>query len=306
MTAMTRSPEPKTWSADSRIADLLRNAGAGALLWLAYAAVRGLTAGDLTSATENAVAIMDLQRSLGLPSEAAVQRAVLDHPWLLRGANVYYIGVHFPATIGFLLWAWLCRRSHFSRIRNSLILVSGVGLVLHVLYPLKPPRMMGGFVDTAAVFGPDPYELSISGGANQFAAMPSLHVGWALLVAIGFIATATSRMRWLALLHPVVTLAVVVITANHYWLDAAVAVGIFLTAWTLGRSGVEERIRTLAQVATALDRHQALSFHLSSPTSSPMRSRWREKSSHKTHGTTVNRRECRRATGDTDTARNSR
>lgn len=248
MTVVTRTPEFRTWSADSRVADLVRNVGAGALLWLAYAAVRGITAGDLTSATDNALAIMDLQRSLGLPSEKSMQRALLDHSWLLRGANLYYIGVHFPATIGFLTWAWLFRRAHFERIRSSLILTSGVGLVLHVLYPLKPPRMMGGFVDTAAAFGPDPYELGISGGANQLAAMPSLHVGWALLVAIGFIATATSGMRWLALLHPAITLAVVVVTANHYWLDAAVAVVIVLAAWTLGeRASVSVPNRAFAR-----------------------------------------------------------
>ena len=80
----------------------------------------------------------------------------------------------------------------------SLILATtSAGLVIHVIYPLKPPRMMAGFVDTAAVIGPDPYELGISGGANQLAAMPSLHVGWALLIALGTIWISTSNARWL-------------------------------------------------------------------------------------------------------------
>ena len=172
MTALTRTPQPERWIAEQRLSDLGRNVAAFIVLWAAYAAVRGITVGDLTTATRNAVAIIDLQRSLGLPSEAAVQRALLDHRWLLRGANLYYIGVHFPATLLFLAWAWLRHPTHYVRIRNALVVTTGVGLVVHVVYPLKPPRMMNGFVDTAAVLGPDPYELSISGGANQLAAMP--------------------------------------------------------------------------------------------------------------------------------------
>ncbi len=110
MRTMTRIPQPGRWSGEQRLSDLGRNVAAFIVLWAAYAAVRGITAGDLTSATQNAVAIIDLQRSLGFPSEAAVQRALLDHSWLLRGANLYYIGVHFPVTIGFLAWAWLRHR----------------------------------------------------------------------------------------------------------------------------------------------------------------------------------------------------
>ncbi len=227
---------------DQRFADLGRNVAAFAVLWAAYAVVRGITAGDLASATRNAVAILELQRSLGLPSEAAVQRALLDQHWLLRSANVYYIGVHFPVTIGFLAWAWLRHRAVFQRIRNALIATTGTGLVIHVIYPLKPPRMMAGFVDTAALLGPDPYELGISSGANQLAAMPSLHVGWALLVALGVMATGRTKARWLALLHPFVTLAVVVVTANHYWVDAMVAVVIVLAAWGAPKRGARPRV----------------------------------------------------------------
>lgn len=241
MMKMTRCPQSTPWSDERRLADLGRNVAAFIVLWAAYAAVRGITAGDLTSATQNAVAIVDLQRSLGLPSEAAVQRNLLDHSWLLRGANLYYIGVHFPATIGFLAWAWSRHRADFRRIRNALIVTTSVGLVVHVMYPLKPPRMMGGFVDTAAVLGPDPYELGISGGANQLAAMPSLHVGWALLVALGVIAIGKTNARWLAVLHPVVTVAVVVVTANHYWVDAIVAVVIVLAAWGLSQRTERQR-----------------------------------------------------------------
>jgi hypothetical protein len=80
-----------------------------------------------------------------------------------------------------------------------------------------------GFVDTMATIGPSAYEGSAATIANQFAAMPSLHVGWALLLAVVVIRTTTTRWRWLTLLHPAITTLVVVVTANHYWLDAVVA-----------------------------------------------------------------------------------
>lgn len=213
--------------------DLVRNASFMALLWVAYAAARGVTADDYVIAAHNAESIINFQQSLGLPSEALVQEALQSQTWLIRLANYYYLLVHFPVTIGFMVWMWFNHRSKFPRVRNSLIAMTAVGLVLHVVYPLKPPRMMAGFIDTASVFGPDPYQLGISDGANQIAAMPSLHVAWALLVAVALISTTSSSVRWFSLAHPIVTVAVVVLTANHYWVDAVVAVFIMAAAWQL-------------------------------------------------------------------------
>ncbi|MEP6760733.1 MAG: phosphatase PAP2 family protein, partial [Sporichthyaceae bacterium] len=90
---------------------------------------------------------------------------------------------------------------------------------------------LSGFVDTMATIGPSAYEGSAATVANQFAAMPSLHVGWALLLAVVVIRTTTVGWRWLTLAHPAITTLVVVVTANHYWLDAVVAVA--LLAMTL-------------------------------------------------------------------------
>jgi hypothetical protein len=98
-------------------------------------------------------------------------------------------------------------------------------MVVHVLMPLAPPRMMSrlGFLDTMAVFGPSAYGESTTNIANQFAAMPSLHVGWALLIAVVVIRTAATPWRWATLAHPFITVVVVVATANHYWMDAIAA-----------------------------------------------------------------------------------
>jgi hypothetical protein len=102
---------------------------------------------------------------------------------------------------------------------------------VHVLFPLAPPRMLPrlGFIDTARVFGPASYGAGspYKGFANQFAAMPSLHFGWAVVIAWAALIASSSRWRYVWIAHPVLTLAAIVLTANHYWLDAFVATILF-------------------------------------------------------------------------------
>lgn len=218
-----------------RAIDLLTNVIALAALWMLYAAVRGVTAEEYSVAVGNAREVLSFQRSLGLPSELLLQRDLLGQTGILKMANVYYIVAHFPVTVGFLAFAWTFRREQFGRIRNTLIAVTGVGMVIHLVYPLAPPRMLDsplfGFVDTGALLGPNPYDLGIAEAANQLAAMPSLHVGWALLVAIGVIWMFDSPWRYLIAIHPAITTFVVVLTANHYWIDAFTAAALVALAW---------------------------------------------------------------------------
>lgn len=225
--------KPRPWrpTRGSRLGDLVVNVSLLGLWWLAYRAARGLTSDAVTTAFDNAVDILAFQEWLGLPSERTLQQALLQRTTVIRAANAYYLFVHFPATVLFLAWMWLRHRAHFDRVRNTLIAVTVVGLVGHVIYPLAPPRMLSGFVDTGAVIGPDPYDLEISSAANQIAAMPSLHVGWALIVALGVIWVLDSAWRFSVLAHPVLTVFVVVVTANHYWIDAVVAVLLVVPVW---------------------------------------------------------------------------
>ena len=200
-----------------------------AVLFLAYKLGRLAIAGDLTAAYANATHIWNLERAIGLPSEAALQQAVLGHHGLLRAANLYYAGVHFPATAALLLWTYLRRPALYRWARTTLAALTAAGLAVHMLLPLAPPRLLSltGMVDTGHAVGPSVYGNPTSDVlANQYAAMPSLHVGWAAVVSIVLIKATRSRWRWLWLLHPLVTLAVVVVTANHYWLDAAVALAL--------------------------------------------------------------------------------
>ncbi|MFD9488509.1 phosphatase PAP2 family protein [Streptomyces sp. NPDC059991] len=196
-------------------------------LFVVYKFGRQLANGHETRALHNADRVWDWERALQLPGEGAVQRLLLHNETVIHVANTFYATVHFPATIAFLVWLYVRRPAHYLWSRRVLALVTTAALALHILLPLAPPRMLAsaGLVDTAQVYGPSVYAATPDTDtmANQFAAMPSLHFGWALMVAIGLIAATRGRWRRLWLLHPALTLLVIVGTANHYWLDALVA-----------------------------------------------------------------------------------
>ncbi|MFI0924706.1 phosphatase PAP2 family protein [Streptomyces sp. NPDC021012] len=206
-------------------------------LFLVYKFGRLFANGHEARAFRNADRVWDAERALHLPGEGTIQQLLLHGEPLIRTANTYYAVVHFPATLAFLVWLYWRRPAHYLWSRRVLALVTGAALALHLLMPLAPPRMLAasGLVDTARVYGPSVYGATpeTDSMANQFAAMPSLHFGWALMVAIGLIAATRSRWRVLWLLHPLLTLLVVVGTANHYWFDAlaaAVLLGLALLA----------------------------------------------------------------------------
>jgi hypothetical protein len=195
-------------------------------LFLVYKLARVLIQGRDDVAFTNAWRVWDLERFLHLPSEVAVQHPVTGHPALLEAANSFYAYVHFPATAAFLVWMFLRRPVYYRWARRSLAGLTAAAMVLHVLLPLAPPRMLTGtgMLDTGRLIGPAVYgDPATDTLTNQYAAMPSLHVGWALAVAVTLIAVARGPWRWAWLLHPALTLLVVVVTGNHYWLDGIVA-----------------------------------------------------------------------------------
>ncbi|MCT4353335.1 phosphatase PAP2 family protein [Streptomyces sp. Je 1-79] len=196
-------------------------------LFVVYKCGRLFANGHELRAFHNADRIWDAERAVHLPGEGSVQTLLLHGELLVRAANTYYAAVHFPATIAFLGWLYWRRPDHYVWSRRVLALLTAAALALHLLMPLAPPRMLDatGLVDTARVYGPSVYGATpaTDSMANQFAAMPSLHFGWALMVAIGLIAATRTPWRWLWLLHPALTLLVIVGTANHYWFDALAA-----------------------------------------------------------------------------------
>ena len=196
-----------------------------AVLFELYRLGRLLARGEEAAAYDHAVDVHDLEHLLHLPSEATFQGLVPSET-LLHLANFYYFSVHFPAMVAFLVWGYLFRpRWEYVWARNLVIALTGAALVVHIVYPLAPPRMFPqwGFLDTMALLGPDAYAGASGDLANQFAAMPSLHVGWAALIAYVVHRTGPRWLAWVATGHVAVTAVVVIVTANHYWLDGVVA-----------------------------------------------------------------------------------
>lgn len=195
-------------------------------LFLVYELTRAVGRAEVSGAISNGWWIVEWQSQMGLPSETRAQDLVLHHEGIVTAVNSYYVWVHFPATAAFLAWLWHRHRASYVYFRTVLVSLTALGLVLHALIPVAPPRLLPGasFIDTMAAIGPSAYGSGPTTAlANQYAAFPSLHVGWSLLVAYGVVRSSARHLRWLIILHPVATGAVVVLTANHYWIDGAAA-----------------------------------------------------------------------------------
>jgi hypothetical protein len=180
--------------------------------------------GNLNGATGRGRAIYDFERDLHIPSEAAIQRLFLGHHLVLRTANVYYIGLHVAFMGLCLVWLFARHRDRYPLVRNVLALSTGACLLV-ALVPVAPPRLVSGIgvVDVGRVVGPDVYPVTDVPGLDQLSAMPSVHVAWAIVVAFAIIVAGRSAWRWAAVLYPAATVAVVVVTGNHYWSDGVVA-----------------------------------------------------------------------------------
>ena len=242
-----RNPWVRFWEARYGGLLLRELALLGVMLWL-YKYVRFLINGRTAEAFENAHRVLTWEHWLGLDSEAALQRLVLPHHGLVVGLNRYYVSVHFVGTVAFLVWAFARSHVDYQKLRRVLIATTLTALCIHVMFPLAPPRMMNGFVDTMVRFGPNPYDNGhVTGFANQFAAMPSLHIGWSIIVAYGVITIMRSKWRWLVLAHPIMTSLAVVLTANHYWLDGVVAGAIVAACIFFLADPAEVRTRTASR-----------------------------------------------------------
>ncbi|HEY3956839.1 MAG TPA: phosphatase PAP2 family protein [Streptosporangiaceae bacterium] len=178
------------------------------------------------------------ERVLHMPSEAVVQRAFLPHPLLVQASNLYYAGLHFVVLIGCLAWVFARHRASYSRVRTTVVLFTGFALLVQLI-PVAPPRLLAGdgMVDTAVRYGQSVYGSYAGFNPDQLSAMPSVHIGWALLVAVVVVHVSHSRWRWLALGYPALTTLAVVVTANHYWLDGVAAAILLALALLLQRAG---------------------------------------------------------------------
>ncbi|MFF8034087.1 phosphatase PAP2 family protein [Streptomyces sp. NPDC016626] len=196
-----------------------------AVSYWTYSLVRNAVPEQRAEALRNADAIWRLEQQLGLAFEESVNHAVNAVTWLVVGMNYYYATLHFVVTLGVLVWLYRSHPGRYAATRLVLFTTTGIALLGYYLYPLAPPRLMNGqdFVDTVLVH--QTWGSMASGDlknmSNQYAAMPSMHIGWSVWCGLTLFALASVPwVRVLGLLYPAGTLVVIVATANHFWLDA--------------------------------------------------------------------------------------
>jgi hypothetical protein len=169
--------------------------------------------------------IWDVERALHLPNEHGLQHLFLKSSPLIQACNVFYATVHIPSMGAFLVWLWFRHRDHYPAVRNVVALTTLWCLAIQLI-PVAPPRLVPGLhvADTPALFGQTVYPAFGKSGPAQLSAMPSVHVAWAAIIGVTIVIASTRGWRWVALAHPVVTMIVVVVTGNHYWLDGVVGI----------------------------------------------------------------------------------
>ena len=212
------------------------------LFYLVYSAVRNADAAHPEVAFHHARQLISLQRTLGLYHEQAINHWAATHfEPLVVVANYFYGSLHFIVTIGVGVYLFRSWRNDYPRWRNTLAVATAIALIGFRFWPLMPPRLLPahyGFVDTLAKY---PTIWTFNSGAmknisNQFAAMPSVHCCWALWCACALVPRV--KHTWVKVaagFYPVMTVSVIVVTANHYILDAVGGFAIFGVGYVVAR-----------------------------------------------------------------------
>ncbi|MGW3203233.1 phosphatase PAP2 family protein [Streptomyces sp. NPDC001135] len=207
------------------------------LVYGCYSAGRLLARGDVSSAVDHGLAILRFEKALHLNAEHPLNRVFTREPWLGVPADFWYASLHYLVTPALLIWLFRAHAEHYRRARTWLMASTFIGLIGFTLLPTCPPRLLSaghGFVDTMAHYssygwwgGEASAPRGMGGMTNQYAAMPSLHVGWALWCGVMLWRHGRTRLsKVLAVGYPLGTALVVMGTANHYFLDAVAGVAV--------------------------------------------------------------------------------
>lgn len=187
-----------------------------------YDAITNLAPLRLHTALAHAQGILDLERTLHIDPELTLDRWLAGHHTLGLAVSYYYDNAHFVVTLGLLGWLWFRRVDLYRPLRNSLVLVNALAFLVFWRYPVAPPRMLDGFTDVvSATHAVGSYHTgALASHANELAAMPSLHIAWAVWCTLVIWQLNTRRWaRVLAVAYPCATAIAVVSTGNHFVLD---------------------------------------------------------------------------------------
>ncbi len=259
-----------SWSRDTRRMKLLWALGqAGIVIFSIYLyfRIRNITEGSYDVAVDHADDLVEVEEALGIAVEDTLQKPFLGSNTLEGLANNVYIYGHWPVIVATMLWTVWRHRAVFLRLRDAMIVSGLLGMVVFVSWPLAPPRLADlGMADTITQDNPGYRILQPAQFTNQFAAMPSLHAGWNLLMGLAIVAAARRPlMRLVGVLLPMSMVAAVVLTANHYIVDVLAGTALTSVCWIL-----VPRLRPLA-VATrdrVSRRLRLIARHIRNPSSS--------------------------------------
>jgi hypothetical protein len=225
------------------LAVVSRRKGLRELLFIAfvyslYDGSRFFVEGRQSTAFVHAMHVLNVEQGLNIAWEQTLNKVVSSNAWLAVSADYMYATLHYLVTPLVLIWMWRRHRASYSRARTTLLVATIIGLVGFSLMPVAPPRMLPGFVDTMAQYSGLGWwgsEASAPRGfgsfTNQFAAMPSLHVGWALWCGWQMVRHGKHRVtRWAGVLYPTLISVVVMATGNHYLLDAVAGIAVVVLA----------------------------------------------------------------------------
>lgn len=191
-----------------------------------YKISRFIAIGDAQTAFDNAYALVDFEKWLGIFGEISVQQFFIGHTDLVKFLNKFYMLVHIPSTVVFFMWLYHKRSSHYKFIRNGFLIANSLTIFFYIGYPCAPPRMLNdlGFIDTLLkVSDVNLYTGMFSGMFNQYAAVPSMHFGNSFLIGIGvFLLSKNILTKIFIVAYPVFVLLVIVATGNHFFLDAII------------------------------------------------------------------------------------
>jgi hypothetical protein len=206
--------------------DPVRQVGLFVLADLCYETVRGVAEGRTQVAFANAHQIVSFEQSTGTFFEPGLQSLLIRHQWIVDFANFMYQNSHFVLTTGFLVWLYMRRNDTFYFVRNMFMIAMALAIVGYVLYPTAPPRLLAeyGFVDTITQFAKVNHDSAlVQIFVNPYAAVPSMHCAFSLMIGVtGAMISRTWPARVFWALYPALVFFVVVVTANHFWVDGAI------------------------------------------------------------------------------------
>lgn len=237
------------------------------IAWLAwvYDMVTNLAPAREALALAHGRSILSFEQSLHIDPELTLNRWLAAHHTLGAISSYYYDNAHFIVTLGLLVWLWWKRADIYRPLRNSLVAVNLLGLLVFWRYPVAPPRMLvaRGFSDVVAsshTIG-SWHTGSLAADANQFGAMPSLHIAWAVWCTLVLFRLSTRTwVRALALLYPCLTTFAVLSTGNHYLLDVLAGLLTFVVALGLVRLTPPVRIACHKVVTKSRNRYTRRGF----------------------------------------------